>query len=146
MLLITEKTKFRHEDDIMWKIPGGQCDDPNESLGDAAVREVWEETGVKTEFVSLLGFRHMHSFRFGKSDLYFIALLKPLTKEINLDPEEIEFCEWIPLDKYFSFTHLYKVQMEAMKCLKRYEEDGTIQLKAHDVSQFNRKSTMYTVE
>ena len=39
----------------LWKLPGGHVEN-NESLGDAAIREVWEETGVKTEFVSIIGF------------------------------------------------------------------------------------------
>ena len=39
----------------LWKLPGGHVES-NESIGDAAVREVWEETGVKTKFIGTLGF------------------------------------------------------------------------------------------
>lgn len=39
-----------------WKFPGGAVDF-NEELHAAAIREVFEETGVKTQFVTLLGFR-----------------------------------------------------------------------------------------
>ena len=31
----------------LWKIPGGAVD-PGETIPEAAIREVWEETGVKT--------------------------------------------------------------------------------------------------
>ena len=37
----------------LWKLPGGLVD-PGESIQEAAIREVWEETGVKTKFKSVL--------------------------------------------------------------------------------------------
>jgi ADP-ribose pyrophosphatase YjhB (NUDIX family) len=49
---------------ICKKIPGGAIDS-GEDIADAAIREVFEETGVKTEFVTMLSFRHLHNFRFG---------------------------------------------------------------------------------
>ena len=48
----------------MWKFPGGMVD-KGESLGDAAVREVWEETGIKAEFIGILGMRELRTFRHG---------------------------------------------------------------------------------
>ena len=47
----------------LWKLPGGLVE-KNESIGDAAIREVWEETGVKTKFVSILGFRELLKYQF----------------------------------------------------------------------------------
>jgi 8-oxo-dGTP pyrophosphatase MutT (NUDIX family) len=145
ILLVTERTKFREESEIMWKIPGGACDNPDETIGEAAIREVWEETGVKSEFLGVLGFRHTHNYRFGKSDLYFVCVLKPLTREINMDGHEIEFCQWMPLEQYFKFTHLYKVQMSVMRCVQNYMKDPTMKLGFLDISQFGRKSTMYVL-
>ena len=37
-----------------------------ESIEDAVVREVWEETGVKSKFVSILGFREMLQYNWGQ--------------------------------------------------------------------------------
>ena len=39
-------------------MPGGLVE-TGESIQDAVKREVWEETGVKTSFVSILGFREL---------------------------------------------------------------------------------------
>ena len=66
-----------------------------ENLFDTAVRETREETGVDTEPVALLCFRHMHSYRWNCSDLYFACLLRPLTSDINYDNKEIAACKWI---------------------------------------------------
>jgi ADP-ribose pyrophosphatase YjhB (NUDIX family) len=41
-------------DDEVWSAPGGAVD-PNETPADAVVREVWEETGLYTDPVRILG-------------------------------------------------------------------------------------------
>jgi 8-oxo-dGTP pyrophosphatase MutT (NUDIX family) len=69
---------------------------------DAAIREVLEETGVHTQFESLACFRHWHGYRYGKSDIYFVCRLSPLSSEITMQEEEIEECLWMPVDNYLS--------------------------------------------
>lgn len=64
----------------LWKIPGGAVD-PGETIPQAAVREVWEETGVKTFFKSILAFRELDKYKFGQPDLYFVCLLEPVGSE-----------------------------------------------------------------
>lgn len=83
----------------VWKLPTG-LSDAGEDLCDAAVREVLEETGVKTEFVSILSIRQSHTALFGKSDLFFICLLKPKTLQIHPQAAEIVACEWIDAEVY----------------------------------------------
>ena len=56
---------------------------------------VKEETGVDTEFVGVVCFRHMHNFRYGCSDFYFVCHLRPLTREIKIDESEIADCRWM---------------------------------------------------
>ena len=48
--------KYGFDDVKRWKVPGGMVE-PGESIGAAAVREVWEETGVKATFQSIALFR-----------------------------------------------------------------------------------------
>ncbi|XP_043917629.1 nucleoside diphosphate-linked moiety X motif 6 [Protopterus annectens] len=82
-----------------WKFPGG-LSDPNEDIGDTAVREVFEETGVRSQFQSVLSLRqqHNHPGAFGKSDMYIICRLSPLSFNINFCHKECLRCEWMDLD------------------------------------------------
>lgn len=69
--------------------------------GTTAVREVFEETGVRSEFRSLLSIRqqHNHPGAFGMSDMYIICRLSPLTYEINFCTQECLRCEWLDISE-----------------------------------------------
>lgn len=94
---------------LPWKTPTGLAD-LGEPIEDAAVREVYEETGIRTEFHSVLGFRQTHGLAHGRSDLFFVCRLEPIEhvdregKVVIPDPViqpcEIETAAWIPLDEY----------------------------------------------
>lgn len=68
---------------------------PGEDLWQTAIRETLEETGIRTEFVAVLTFRHMHEYRWGTSDLYFSCLLQPLNSDITVNPSEISAAMWM---------------------------------------------------
>lgn len=74
--------------------------DLGEDLTAAAVREVYEETGVTAEFQSLIGFRHQHKGTFGRSEMYFICLFNANSTNINMDLTEVQACRWMPLRQY----------------------------------------------
>ncbi|KAK3100609.1 hypothetical protein FSP39_022548, partial [Pinctada imbricata] len=82
----------------LWKFPGG-LSNLEEDIGDTAVREVFEETGVKSEFKSVLAMRQQHTQpgAWGRSDFFIVCRLKPLSFDINFCPEEIKACEWMKI-------------------------------------------------
>jgi ADP-ribose pyrophosphatase YjhB (NUDIX family) len=85
----------------IWKMPTG-LSDAGEDICDTAVREVLEETGIETEFVSILSIRQSHTALFGKSDLFFICLLRPKTTTIQMQIAEIAACEWIDAEEFLT--------------------------------------------
>ncbi|XP_043689301.1 nudix hydrolase 2-like [Telopea speciosissima] len=83
----------------VWKFPTGAVDE-GEDICKAAVREVKEETGIDAEFVEILAFRQSHQSFFGKSDLLFVCMLRPLSSDIQKQEVEIEAVQWIPIEDY----------------------------------------------
>ncbi len=97
-----------------YKLPGGALR-PGEHISDAVIREVKEETGISTKFVSLVCFRHWHGYRFGKSDIYFVCRLSPLDTTIRMQEEEIADCQWMPVRDYLEseFVHAFNRKIVA---------------------------------
>jgi 8-oxo-dGTP pyrophosphatase MutT (NUDIX family) len=98
LLVVREKFGFGGRPATL-KLPGGALRS-GEHLADAVVREVLEETGVETEFQSVVCFRHWHGYRYGKSDIYFVCRLTPLSREITMQTQEIQECIWMPVDEF----------------------------------------------
>ncbi|KAF7228660.1 nucleoside diphosphate-linked moiety X motif 6 isoform X2 [Nothobranchius furzeri] len=96
VLVVQDKNKTKNA----WKFPGG-LSDPGENIGATAVREVFEETGIRSEFRSLLSIRqqHNHPGAFGMSDMYVICRLSPLTYDINFCMQECLRCEWLDVSE-----------------------------------------------
>jgi 8-oxo-dGTP pyrophosphatase MutT (NUDIX family) len=81
-----------------WGLPKG-APNPEESVGEAAVREVWEETGIRAEIISLLD----------RIEYFFRANDKLIRKEVDfflmryvdgaLQPQltEVDDVEWVAL-------------------------------------------------
>uniref|UniRef100_A0A0D6R947 Nudix hydrolase domain-containing protein n=1 Tax=Araucaria cunninghamii TaxID=56994 RepID=A0A0D6R947_ARACU len=83
----------------VWKIPTGVILQ-GEDIFTGAIREIKEETGVDTQFIDLVGFRHSHNVVFEKSDLFFLCMLRPLSSDIVAQELEIEQAQWMPLDEF----------------------------------------------
>ncbi|XP_058049095.1 nucleoside diphosphate-linked moiety X motif 6 [Ahaetulla prasina] len=94
VLVVQDKNKTRNA----WKFPGG-LSEPGEDIGNTAVREVFEETGITSEFKSILSIRQQHGQpgAFGKSDMYIICRLEPSSFHINFCQQECLRCEWMDL-------------------------------------------------
>ena len=97
ILVIQERFHTRKH----YKLPGGALDQ-GEHISEAVKREIFEETGIRTEFQYLSCFRHWHGYRYGKSDLYFVCRMKPLSFDIKPDPREIAEAFWMPLEDYLN--------------------------------------------
>ena len=100
-LLVVSERYHRRNRGPSYKLPGGALH-PGEHVVNCAIREVFEETGVRTRFESLVCFRHWHGYRFGKSDIYFVCRLSPLNLDISMQVEEIEECRWMPVEEYLN--------------------------------------------
>ncbi|XP_074331949.1 nudix hydrolase 8-like isoform X2 [Apium graveolens] len=80
----------------LWKIPTGFIHE-SEEIFNGAVREVKEETGIDTEFVEVVAFRHAHNVAFQKSDLFFVCMMRALSNDIVIDNLEVQAAKWMPL-------------------------------------------------
>ncbi|XP_010942276.1 nudix hydrolase 2 isoform X1 [Elaeis guineensis] len=109
VLVVQENSGKLHGSGV-WKIPTGVVDQ-GEDIYAAAVREVKEETGIDTEFVEILAFRQNHMSFFGKSDLFFVCMLRPLSFDIQKQESEIEAAQWMPIEEYAAqpFVQKYDV-------------------------------------
>ncbi|XP_055000894.1 nucleoside diphosphate-linked moiety X motif 6 isoform X1 [Sorex araneus] len=120
----------------LWKFPGG-LSEPGEDFGDTAVREVWEETGVRAEFRSLLSVRQQHRSpgAFGKSDLYLVCRLQPLTFALRPCPHECLRCQWVELDQLAATAPATPVTRSVARLLLHGHRQGfhTVDLTVQDV-------------
>lgn len=92
-----------------WKTPTG-LSELGEQIDEAAVREVLEETGIRTKFHSILSFRQTHGLAHDRSDLFFVCRLDPIERvdengNVLIETPtaqtcEIEKAEWVPLSEY----------------------------------------------
>ena len=104
LLVVCER--HRRSKTPSYKLPGGALH-PGEHLEDCVVREIFEETGVRTTFDALVCLRHWHGYRYGKSDIYFVCRLKPENHEITMQQEEIEECLWMPVEEYLESEYVH---------------------------------------
>jgi 8-oxo-dGTP pyrophosphatase MutT (NUDIX family) len=90
----------RHSNAGLWVAPGGAID-PDESPGDAVVRELWEETGLHVEPVTLLGVFGGASFRVlysnGDETGYVMVVFecRILGGTLRPDGEEVLELRWV---------------------------------------------------
>ncbi|KAJ0447347.1 putative hydrolase [Helianthus annuus] len=83
----------------LWKLPTGFILE-SEEIFTGAIREVKEETGIDTEFLEVIAFRHAHNVAFEKSDLFFICMLRPVSSEIKTDDLEVQAAKWMALTEF----------------------------------------------
>ncbi|KMZ60311.1 Nudix hydrolase [Zostera marina] len=133
----------------VWKMPTGFID-KSEEIYLGAIREVKEETGIETEFLQVVAFRHAHFVSFEKSDLFFICMLKPLSSQITIDGKEIEDAKWMQLEDFLD-QPFYKEDFMSKSaieiCIAKHEQRYK-GFSAHEMmSKFDdRNSHLYYAE
>jgi len=125
--LLVIREKYFDGRPAYYKFPGGFVH-IGEHLATAVIREVWEETAVQAEFHSLIGVRHAHVNRFGKSDLYFVCRLTPLSEEIQPQESEIAECIWMPVEQF--------LQHEEVSAFNRNFVELAIRTTGMEVAEF----------
>ena len=98
ILMIQDRLKLHRS---IYKLPGGMLD-AGSSLEESVIREVYEETGIKTKLEKMVALLNSHPYRLNKSNTYYIFKLKALNLDINIiDTDEIAFALWYDLDEFF---------------------------------------------
>ncbi|BFZ18544.1 hypothetical protein BsWGS_21583 [Bradybaena similaris] len=121
-----------------WKLPGGLAD-AGEDISETARREVLEETGVDTQFVCVIAYRHMHNYRHGCSDFYHVCLMKPLSTDIKACPLEIAECRWMHLDEYEALDEISGVNRYVVQKYREIVSTGNV-IGVEKVLSFDKKS------
>jgi len=114
LLVVSEKYQRQNQGPPRYKLPGGTLNE-GEHLASAVEREILEETGIKASFESLVCFRHWHGYRYGKSDIYFVCRLRPLSKTITIQEEEISECQWMPIEDYLNAENVSEFNKEIVR-------------------------------
>jgi ADP-ribose pyrophosphatase YjhB (NUDIX family) len=127
ILLVRERSKQA----AGWKLPGGYAN-LGEDFSKAAVREIWEETGIKARFDGVLTVRHSNNIQFGRDDIYVICKMQlestsasasassgdtTSAQKITIDAE-IDDAVWMPLGQFKESTKHPMLQKVADLLLK----------------------------
>ena len=79
----------------MWTIPGGYVDQ-GESIGEAIIREIQEETGIKVKPLAIIALRDRPD---EKHDTYIIFLMQFLGGTLQAQPEEVSDLGFFTLEE-----------------------------------------------
>ena len=112
ILMIQDKLKSHRS---IYKLPGGMLD-TGSSLEESIIREVYEETGIKTKLEKMVTVLNAHPYRLNKSNTYYVFKLKPINFDINIiDTNEIALALWYDLEKFFADDRIGDFQKELVK-------------------------------
>ena len=115
VFLVKEKFgDLRH----MWKLPGGKIE-ANESIQSGISRELFEETGLKGDFLGLIAMSEAFPSLYRFSNLYFLGLMIAQNYESTIDSEELQDGKWFDFDQYLSFDYPHEFYRQKIAIIKR---------------------------
>lgn len=110
-----------------YKFPGGHIE-KNESIKEAVAREVFEETGIRVEFESIINIGHFRNGQFGESNLYIVCTAKALSKEICVhDSLEIIEAKWILPQEFVDSEHVNQYNKSIINLIIQNKEKNLIE-------------------
>uniref|UniRef100_A0A7E4UQM9 Nudix hydrolase domain-containing protein n=1 Tax=Panagrellus redivivus TaxID=6233 RepID=A0A7E4UQM9_PANRE len=149
-LLVREKRGIY----LGWKFPGGMAD-PGEDVYTTAIREVSEETGVKTRFETVFTMRHLTNFRAYPNcgDMYFLCALKP-ADENQIEPKhcqrEIAACQWMSKSEIdaLSSTEFHPFNKSILEAYLNWKASGRQGFHASkmEIPELHRTFTVYNID
>lgn len=123
-----------------YKLPGGHVD-KNETVKNAVIREVYEETGIKVKFESIISIAHFMSGQFGESNIHIICLAKALTSKIKInDTSEITEAKWIDVDEFLNAKYIYNYNQNIVK---KAINNAHLKFTEQDIKVRNKNSEVF---
>ena len=128
----------------IWKLPGGLADF-NESIQQAVLREVKEETGINCSFQKVLCFRETSSYQFDCPDIYFVCLLFPLDFNIVIQQSEIKDCKWVDIGQIKEMLNLIPIQRMLSQILSQFFNTNNLNALNHHTYKNNKNTNVNTL-
>ena len=107
LLLVRRASRHGHGN---WQLPGGFIE-PDETIEQAVVREVLEESGVTAEVEAVLGLRSRYDPDSGNG-IYIILVLRPVSGEPIADNHEVDQAGYFTPEEIRRLTPLPPVNWE----------------------------------
>lgn len=107
---------IQRSDNKLWSSPGGTVD-PGETIVDAVIREIKEETGLNIENPTYLGMNYTYTLKNEKTVVWnsYCFICETYSGDVKIQPDEVSDVKWLGLYECLSFNlfkpFLYSLDM-----------------------------------